>query len=77
MGRRTRQDRREIDPTQTFTDSLLPLSIRYTSELSAGAKWAWLALALNAGKSNSDYPTLRDLSRQIGVGQRRARRYIQ
>ncbi len=66
----------EFDPIKTFANSF-PLSLRQASDLSEGAKWAWLALALNAGKSNSDYPTLPALSRKIGVGRRRARRYIQ
>ena len=66
----------EFDPTTTFADNF-PLSLRLATDLSEGAKWAWLALALNARKSNTDYPTLPTLSRKIGVGRRRARRYIQ
>ena len=66
----------EFDPIKTFANSF-PYSLRAASDLSEGAKWAWLVLALNARKSNSDYPTLPALSRKIGVGRQRGRRYIQ
>ena len=66
----------EFDPIKTFANSF-PHSLRQATDLSEGAKWAWLALALNAGKHNNDYPTLLALSRKIGVGRQRGRRFIQ
>ena len=66
----------EFDPIKTFANSF-PHSLRQATDLSEGAKWAWLALALNAGKHNNDYPTLPALSRKIGVGRQRGRRFIQ
>ena len=67
----------EFNPREVFVAVLMPRSIRNTEELSEGAKWAWLVLALSAGKKDKEYPVQRAICGQIGVGRARGLRFMQ
>ena len=67
----------EFNPREVFEAVVMPTSIRNAEELSEGAKWAWLVLALSAGKKDREYPGQRAICGQIGVGRARGLRFMQ
>ncbi len=65
-----------LEPEELFERSPYPC-VREAEGLSAGAKRAWLTLALHVDVGDNDYPTQRLICRKMNVGRVRGRRFIQ
>ncbi len=65
-----------LEPEELFRRSPYPC-VREAKNISAGAKRAWLTLALHVDVGDNDYPTQRLICRKMGVGRERGRRFIQ
>ncbi len=65
-----------LEPEELFQRSPYPC-VREAENISAGAKRAWLTLALHVDVGDDDYPTQGKMFRKMGVGRDRGRRFIQ
>ena len=63
-------------PREAFGAQLSPPGVRFSSELSEGAKTAWFVLAMYAAVDDDAYPPLSRLQHLLGVGRVGARRLI-
>jgi len=65
------------NPYKLFVGAFIPNWLLQRSEISGGAKLCFARLAQYAGQDGVAYPLQRTLAKELGVGERQVRRYLE
>src|ERR1700733_10712889 len=65
-----------FNPYKMFTGLFVPEGLARCRSISAGAKLTWGRLARYGGANGHCHPKMETLTRQVGVGERQAQKYV-